>query len=173
MKRIVHPTLWATGAALLMLVPEPTAATDKLNFSGSYVAEQVKKASENESASTLEVVQKDEDVEIIRVELGKKTISRCPLNGTEGDYTSAGGVSGRCKAQLKPKYLIVESVVVTSLQQATSAVRVHTKEKWQLSADAKTLIIKSDVDFPDVPSDISAAMAGTTSGTAKYKRAGP
>ena len=82
-------------------------------------------------------------------------------------------MSGKCKAQLKPKYVILESVVLTRPPQAASALRMHTKVKWQLSADAKTLTIKSDVDFPDFPSDISASVAGTTSGTVKYKRASP
>ena len=76
-----------------------------------------------------------------------------------------------CKAQLKAKYLILESVVVTR-RQATATVRMHTKERWQLSADGKNLTIKSDVDFPDFPSDISAAVAGDTSGTRKYTRTG-
>jgi len=86
---------------------------------------------------------------------------------------SPGGVSGKCNAQLKPKYLIVESVVLSRPQQAASPTRMHTKEKWQLSSDAKILTIKSDVDFPDFPADISAAVLGTTSGTVKDKRARP
>src|SRR5438477_4610513 len=104
MKRNAHLVLTATCAALLM-VPRWTSATDKLNFSGKYLAEQGKNTSEN--VSTLEVVQSDDGIEITRVELGKKTVSRCPLNGSDGDYTSPGGVSGKCKAQLKPKYVIL------------------------------------------------------------------
>jgi hypothetical protein len=105
-----------------------------------------------------------------RVELGKRTTSRCPFNGSDGDYTSPGGGSGRCKAQLKAKQLILESVVAARPQPTTPAVHMHTKERWQLSTDAKTLIIKSDVDFLDFPSDLSAALAGTTSRTTKYTR---
>jgi hypothetical protein len=108
---------------------------------------------------------KEDAAEITRTGSGKKTLSRCPTNGSEGNYTSPGGISGHCKAQIRGKYLIVESMVVTRLPQATTPVRMHTKEKWQLSADAKTLTIKSEVDFPDFPSDISAAVASTTSGT--------
>jgi hypothetical protein len=69
---------------------------------------------------------------------------------------------------LKGKNLIVESVVLTH-PQPTAAVRMHTKERWQLSGDAKTLIIKSDVDFPDFPAGVSAVVAGDTS-TTKYTR---
>ena len=158
MKRIGY--LWVVCAALVItLMPERTSASDKLNFSVKYVVDQAKKSSEGENDSILEVIQNDDSVEITRVELGKKTVSHCPVNGSDGDYTSPGGVSGKCKVQLKPKYLILESVVLARPQQTASPLRIHTKEKWQLSADAKTLTIKSDVDFPDVPADISAMVA--------------
>lgn len=174
MRRIGHCALCAVCAALvLMFVSARLSASDKLNFSGKYIADQAKNPAEGENASTLEVVQSDDSVEIIRVELGKKTVSHCPLSGSDGDYTSPGGVSGKCKAQLKPKYLMLEAVVLTRPQQAASPVRMHTKEKWQLSSDSKTLTIKSEVDFPDFPADVSAAVAGTTSGTVKYKRTSP
>ena len=174
MKRIGYRALWAVCAALILtLVSARSSASDKLNFSGKYIADQAKNSAEGENASTLEVVQSDDIVEITRVEFGKKTVSRCPLNGSDGDYTSPSGVSGKCKAQLKPKYLMLESVVLTRSQQAASPIRMHTKEKWQLASDAKTLTIKSDVDFPDFPADISAAVERTTSGTVKYKRTSP
>ena len=56
--------------------------------------------------------------------------------------------------------------------QPTATVRMHTKERWQLSTDGKSLTIKSDVDFPDFPAGISATVAGDTSGTRKYTRIG-
>jgi hypothetical protein len=37
---------------------------------------------------------------------------------------------------------------------------VHTKERWQLSSDAKTLIIKSEVDFPGFPRCAAYARLG-------------
>jgi hypothetical protein len=49
---------------------------------------------------------------------------------------------------------------------------MNTKERWQLSADGTSLTIKSDVDFPDFRSDISATVAVDASGTTKYKRTG-
>lgn len=99
----------ACAAMLLTCLVNHAFASDKLNFSGKYIVEPAKNTPGGESDSTLEVVQNDDTVEITRLELGKKTISRCPLNGSEGDYTSPSGVSGKCRAQLKPKYLIVES----------------------------------------------------------------
>jgi hypothetical protein len=173
MKQIEYNAPWVVCAALMIAVmPGRTYASDKLNFSGKYVIDQAKKSSEGEHASLLEIDQNDDSIEITRVELGKKTVSHCPLNGSDGDYTNPGGVPGKCKVQLKPKYLILESIILTRPQQVP--VRIHTKEKWQLSADAKTLTIKSEVDFPDVPPDVSAIIAGNyANGTVKYKRVGP
>jgi hypothetical protein len=168
-----YSLLWVTCVALLiMLVPGQTSATDKVDFSGKYVPESRKNTSDNDA--TLEVIQSDESIDITRVALGKRTISHCPLNGSDGDYTSSGGVPGKCKAQLKSKYVTIESVVLSRPQQASSTtLRMRTREKWQLSADAKTLTIKSAVDFPDLSSDISAAVASIASGTMKYKRTSP
>lgn len=146
-------------------------AADSISFSGKYSAERSKGASGASTDSTLEVTQSEDKIEITRVEQGKSTTSNCPFNGTAGTYATPGGISGTCKAQLKGKNLIIESVVVTHPQAAAGPVRVRTKERWQLSADLKALTIKSDVDFPDFPSDISAAVAGSTSATAHYTRA--
>jgi len=38
----------------------------------------------------------------------------------------------------------------------------------EFSTDSKTLTIKSDADFPDVPAAISATAARDSSGTMKY-----
>lgn len=141
-----------------------------MNYSGKYSADRPTIRSGVETESVLEVVQNEDSIEITRVELGKRMTSHCPFNGSEGGYMSPGGVSGKCKAQLKTKYLVLESVVVGRPQATAPPIREHTKERWQLSADRKSLTIKSDVDFPDFPADISAAVAGDTSGTIKYTR---
>jgi hypothetical protein len=152
------------------LSAHPGLAADKTNYSGKYSLQERKPASGTKIDSTIEVVQNENDVEVTRAEHGSRTTNRYPLNGSEGDYMSPGGVPGKCKAELKGKYLVLESVVVTRPQQNTSPVRVHTKERWQLSADSKTLTIKSDVDFPDFPGDISAITGAYGSGTEKYTR---
>ena len=50
--------------------------------------------------------------------------------------------------------------------------RIHTEERWQLSADSKILTVKSEVDFPDAPRDVSAVVGEYASGTQKYTRTG-
>jgi hypothetical protein len=156
--------------AVTLLTPAKiTLAVDTTDYTGKYAVERPKKAASGSDESTLEVVHNENAVEITLLQSGKRTTSQCPFNGSEGDYTSPGGVLGKCKAQLKEKNLIIESVVVTH-PQPTANVRVHTKERWQLSKDGKTLTIKSEVDFPDFPSGISAALSGDTSTTTKYTR---
>lgn len=168
MKRVL--SFVAMMAAVVIAWPAKAAfAADGTNFSGKYTAELSKNTSGRSAESTLEVVQNEDAIEITIVESGKKTTSRCPFNGSEGDYTSPGGISGKCKAQLKGKNLIIKSIIVTR-SQPTANVRMHTKERWQLSKDGKTLTIKLDVDFPDFPADVSAAVAGETSTTRKYTR---
>jgi hypothetical protein len=162
----------AMMASLGIVIPgvvEAGLAADNASYSGKYSAQRPKNAPSGSAEAVLEVVQTDDGVEITRVESGKRTTSRCPFNGSEGDYTSPGGITGKCKAQLKGKNLIIESVLLAHPQPTTS-VRMHTKERWQLASDAKTLTIKADEDFPDFPPAISAAVANDTSATTKYTR---
>jgi hypothetical protein len=157
-------------AMILSTSARPALAGNATEYTGKYIAEPPKAAS-GPAESALEVVQDENAIEITLMQSGKKTTSRCPLNGSEGDYTSPGGISGKCKAQLKDTNLIIESIVVTHPKPSTN-VRVHTKERWRLSKDAKTLTIKSAVDFPDFPSSVSSAVSGNTSTTFKYIRVG-
>ena len=169
MKRIGYPpTMLATcTAVLILLVSERTSARDNLNFAGKYVEE---KAAFND-ISTLEVVQSNQSVDITKVTLGKRTVGHCPLDGSEGDYTP-DGESGKCKATLKPKYLILECVVLPP-HKHDPARRWHTKEKWRLSSDGKILTIDYDVEPLDLPPDMRWKLQGHISGTHKYKRTDP
>lgn len=120
-------------------------ATDRINYSGRYFLQADKSSSGSNGESTLDVVQKADVIEITRVENGRTTSSRCPLDGTEGEYTTRGGLSGRCKAQLKGDDLLLEWTAVTP---PPDSAHVHTKELWHLSVDSKILTIRSDVYFP-------------------------
>jgi hypothetical protein len=172
-KKIFTCVAWVTAMGLAITwTAKIGLAAEKVNYSGKYSAERATIKSGVETESTLEVIQNEDGLEVTTVELEKRTTSHCPFNGREGDYMSPGGVSGKCKAQLKAKYLVLESVVVARPQSTAPPIRMHTKERWQLSADGKSLTIKSDVDFPDFPAGISAAVAGDTSGTRKYTRIG-
>jgi hypothetical protein len=148
----------------------PGMAADKANYSGKYSLQERKTASGNKIDSTIEVVQSDDHIEITRMEQGRRMTNRYPLNGSEGAYTSPGGLAGKCKAQLKDKYLVLESEVTSKPSPNAPPVRIHTKERWQLSSDSKTLTVKSQVDFPDAPRDVSSVVGESVSGTQKYTR---
>jgi hypothetical protein len=162
-----------TFAACIVLVVtwsvEFGRTADAPSYTGKYSLEN-RKTTSGGTDQTLEVVQNESAVEVTTVVQGRRTTNRYPLNGSEGDYASPSGVPGKCKAQLMGKQLILDSTVVTRPQPTGSPVRMHTKERWQLSADSKTLTIQTDVDFPDFPADISAAVNGNTSGKEKYRR---
>jgi hypothetical protein len=169
--RSLRLMLWIGCATIATLHSgKAVQAADKQDYSGKYALQPTKTPSTPATGSTLEVVQTSAGIEVTTVESGKRATSRCPFDGSEGDYTSPGGVTGKCKAQIKGKYLFLESLVVTRPQPAASPVRIHTKERWQLSADGKSLTIKSDSDFPDAPAAVSAAVGGETSSTEKYTR---
>jgi hypothetical protein len=154
-------------ASLVLAGSVGSAAADKVNYSGKYSIQERKSSG---SDAALDVVQNDDTIVVTRIEQGKRTTNHYPLNGSEGDYASPGGVPGKCKAQFKGKYLILESVVVARLVSTAPAMRIHTKERWELSPDSKTLTIKTEEDFPDAPGDVSAIVGQYGSGTQKYAR---
>jgi hypothetical protein len=86
-------------------------AVPKADYSGTYVAQQKKGKAASTEGAVLHVTQTDAAIEVTRTEGSKITTSRFPLDGTDGDYVSSGGVHGRCRGQLKDKYLELESMV--------------------------------------------------------------
>jgi len=137
---IVVATLWSTKTGL---------AADKLNYSGKYSTQNSESGLRQRDGCNYRGGSERGEHRNHESGTGEKNYQSVPLNGAEGDYTSPGGVTGKCKAQLNDKYLVLESVVVA--RPNAPPMRIHTKERWQLSADSKTLTIKSSVDFPDVP----------------------
>jgi hypothetical protein len=150
-------------------------AEETANYSGKYSIQQGNHASDKQSDSTLEVVQNRDRIEITRVEMGQRTTNSYSLDGSEADCTQPGGVPSRCKGQLKEEHLVLESITVTNPRWAPS--RVHVRSRWQLSADNKTLTIKTDIDFPNLApnmrlglSPYSPQLAPYEPGTTKYAR---
>lgn len=100
---------------------------------------------------TLQVSQTESAIEVTRVMDGHQNMYKCPLNSGEGKYPSPDGTAGTCKAHLKGRSLVLETLVTTHPQPNGPTVQVHTIARWELSSDLKTLTIKSDVDFPGSP----------------------
>jgi hypothetical protein len=105
-----------------------TLAEDMPDFSGKYSVES-KGAAGPDGNATLEVVQSQNAIVITRVEAGRTTSSRCPFDGSKGDYTSPGGVPGKCKAQFKGKNLLIESIAVAHPSPTVTPVRLRIKER--------------------------------------------
>ena len=138
-------------------------AADQVNYSGRYSLQMIGN-SPGDRLWTLDVKQNPDSIEITRSEKFK-THSVCPLNGSEGNYTTRSGLSGKCKAQLAGDTLIVEWRSTTTPAilppdsggsnlpsndrqshrvQVQHATPMHGEERWQLSEDSKTLTISSD-----------------------------
>jgi hypothetical protein len=49
--------------------------------------------------------------------------------------------------------------------------RLETREDWRLSRDLKTLTIKTEVRFPDMPAEIAAMAFPNNPRTETYRRA--
>jgi hypothetical protein len=142
-------------AALIFLGPSlglgPSLdAAEGQNFSGSYTLTGAKGDFDfsKDTVWTISVVQTAAAIEVTRVMDGRTSMNRFPLDGAEGGYTSATGVQGKCKGQLKGKNLILESVVVTYPARNRPGFDTRTRERWELSPNSKTLTIRNDVDYP-------------------------
>ena len=140
----------------VFLLASTIGAAERPDFSGSYTLTAGKGVFKVEKGTvwTLNVVQTATSIEITKVTDGHQTSNRFPLDGGEGDYTSPGGARGTCTAHLKGKYLLLDSVVTTHPQPNGPAIQIHTREHWELSADSKTLTIRTDVDSPTAPSGL-------------------
>lgn len=150
---------YAFLAALLLLAASLGAAETQnaQNFSGSYTLTGAKGDFEfsKDDVWTLTVVQSADAIEVTRVMDGRASKNRFPLDGVEGDYTSPTGVAGKCKGQLKGslkgaqrRTLTLEFTIVTYPARDRPGFDTRTRERWELSANSKTLTIRSEVDYP-------------------------
>lgn len=148
-KKIASPIFCLLLAVLLGLI-STALATDKRDFSGLYTLKEKTKDPQVQKGEvwTLRVIQTPAAIKVTRVGEGHQNVNKFPLDGSEGPYVSPGGPTGTCKAQFKSKYLILDTFVTTRPQANGPAVQMHTRERWELSPDTKTLKIRSDVDFP-------------------------
>ncbi len=159
----------ATVALVTAAAPHAGFAATDQNFTGKFLHRGAKDRSDLDPAVTLDVVQSAEAIEISRADPGGKTSNRYLLNGAEQDCVSPLGVSARCKAQLKGKSLILETVVASRDHESGALVHIRTVEQWQLSGDSKTLTIRLHVDFPDNRS-MDSSSAGQSLEADKYLR---
>jgi hypothetical protein len=160
--------------ATLMISQRVGLAASIPTFTGRYTHPAEGNRSDLDSVVILDVVQREETIEITRVFSGGKTSRNLySLNGTEENCISLIDLSAKCKAQLKGRSLILETVVVSNdaSKERQSLVHVRTVDKWQLSGDSKTITIRSYLDFPDNRSGNSSKyIEGQYSDTDRYVR---
>ena len=142
-------------------------AATKPDFSGDYAAQQKKS---DKAITALRVVQTESAVEVTRIYGDKFVTNRFPLDGSDGDYTTETGVRGKCRARLRSDTLVLESLVASRPNTNAPSLRFDTIEEWRLSADTKTLTIKTEIKSPDVSADVMAAAFPNNPQTAKYQR---
>jgi hypothetical protein len=143
-------------------------AATKPDFSGNYAVQQ--KKSEKAVTASLRVVQTESAVEVTRIYGDKSVTNKFPLDDSEGDYTTETGVHGKCKAQLKSDILVLESLVASRPSANAPSIRFDTTEEWRLSADGKTLTIKTEIKSPDMSADIMTAAISDNPRKEKYQR---
>jgi hypothetical protein len=143
-------------------------AATRADFSGNYAA--LQKKGDKGTAASLRVIQTDSTIEVTRIYGDKSVKNSFPLDGSEGDYTTETGVHGKCRAQLKGDTLVLESLVASPPKANTPSLRFDTIEEWRLSADTKTLTIKTEIKCPDMSADVMAAAFPNNPQKEKYQR---
>ena len=154
-------------AFVILLAPIVWAANNA-DFSGIYAAQQ--KKGDKAIKASLRVIQTDSTVKVTRIYGDKSVTNSFPLDGNDGDYTTETGVRGKCRAQLKGDTLVLESFVASPPKANTPSLRFETIEEWRLSADTKTLTVKTEIKSPDMSADVMAAAFPNNPQKEKYQR---
>jgi hypothetical protein len=129
----------------LLLFASTAVARKNPNFSGTYALTALKG---DHTAKTLpknimKVTQNSETLEIVESFDDGKTVTRkYALNGGESKNLTSGGVPTTDKAEIKGKTLLIRSSY-----RLPTGVTVHETEKWDLSADSKTIKIRQQTQF--------------------------
>jgi len=136
---------------VVLFASSASVAADRTDFSGTYTLRGGKGASKlnKRDSSTLRVIQTEATIEIAKAVEGKQNVNRFQLDGSEGEYNNSGGQKGVGKARFKGKTLVLDTLVTARPLPAGPDIQIHTRERWELSSDSKTLTIRSDVDFPN------------------------
>ncbi|SRR6266849_2764757 len=133
--------------AICCLFLAATASTpqESPDFSGNFALKSMKgdRVAKTLPKSLLKVVQNGTLLEIVETfDSGKTMTSRYALDGNESKNTTEGGVPTVDKAEVKGKTLVIRSSY-----RLTNGVPVHETQKWELSADARTLKIRRQTQF--------------------------
>jgi hypothetical protein len=139
--------------ATLLLLSATIATAQSHDFTGSYTLTKIKGGvfglgPKKGTVWSLEVVQTATAIEVTKVRNGQRFVNAFSLDGTEGICNDPGGNTVKCKGQFKGKYLYLDSLVIVQ-PKGGPTIQTHTIERWELSADLRTLTIQNDVETTD------------------------
>ncbi len=122
-----------------------TLAQETPDFSGTYslTGQDGQNAPKKLPKAILKVVQNGSSLELVEtIDDGKPFIRKYVLNGGETKNFTSSGTPLTDKAEIKGKTLVIRS----SFHLPTGTA-VHETDKWELSADLKTLKIRRQTEF--------------------------
>jgi hypothetical protein len=123
-------------------------AQESPNFSGTYALTGLKGEHKAKTLpkNTLKVTHNADSLEIVEsFEDGKSLTRKYALNGAESKNLTSGGSPTTDRVEVKGKTLIIRSTY------GSRGVTVHETEKWEFSADSKTLKIRHQTQFEGMP----------------------
>lgn len=129
----------------LLLFATTAVAQENPNFSGTYALTALKGEHTPKTLpkNTMKVTQKEGTLEVVESFDDGKTLTRkYALDGSESKNLTSGGVPTTDRAEIKGK-----TVVIRSSYRLPTGVTVHETEKWELSADSKTIKIRQQTQF--------------------------
>jgi len=129
----------------LFLIAFATVAQESPDFSGTYTlrAQDGQSAPKKLPKVTLKVVQNSNSLEVVEsFDEGKPVTRRYTLGGGQTMNFTSAGVPTTDEVETKGKTLVIRS----SFRLPTGTI-VHETQKWELSADLKTLKIRRQTEF--------------------------
>ena len=129
----------------LFLFSITTVAQESPDFSGTFTLTAVKAehAAKTLPKITLKVVQNGSSLEIVEsYDEGKTVSKKYTLNGGETKNLTSAGAPTTDKAETKGK-----TVVIRSSYRLSAGTTVRETQKWELTADSKTLKIRRQTEF--------------------------
>jgi hypothetical protein len=129
----------------LFLISATSIAQETHEFSGTFVLTSLKgeNSAKKPPKILLKVIQDGNSMEVAETFDDRKTVtSKYFLDGRESKNFTSGGVPTTDKAETKGKTLVIRSSY-----RLANGVPVRETQKWELSADSKTLKIRRQTQF--------------------------
>jgi hypothetical protein len=150
---------WVCGVCLALgaLGVAASAMTAGLvDFSGNYKSQT--KRGETAEVETLHVAQDATSIEIDRALEGETRTEKYSLDGTEAAVTNADGLAGMGHVRFMDGVMVVETLFAGKVDADMPVQKIHTVERWRLSADRRVLKIGAKTDFPGMSRKLSSVI---------------